>query len=682
MAQRKAAKKTAGEVGVPEEAKQRAAQLRAAIDSYRTLYHQEDESPISPEALDSLKRELSELEAQYPALKTPESPTQKVAGGVRAGLAKVRHEVPQWSLDDAFTESDLRAFDDRVSRTLAKAGNESPVRYDCELKIDGLHIVLTYEKGELKTAATRGDGVIGEDVTHNIRTIKSVPQKLPKPVSLIVEGEVYLTKSGFAKLNKEREKKGEPLFANPRNAAAGSIRQLDPGIAASRPLGVFLYDIDRLGGELPPTQEAELAYIKELGLPVNPKSIVAKDADEVLSFWRSWDEKKRQKEDYQIDGIVIKVNDRAQQELLGYTGKGPRFSIALKFPAEQVTTVVEDIVLQVGRTGTVTPVAQLRPVSVAGTTVARATLHNEDFIKEKDLRIGDTVILQKAGDIIPEIVQVLPEFRTGKEKKWKFPTHTHLCGGDGAIERVPGEARYRCVVPGSFSQLSRALAHFAGKSALDIDGLGRKTVELLMEHELVSAPDDFFDLTRDELLALPGFKEKSVDNLMAALEAGKRVTLDRLLVGLSILHVGEETAYLLAKTFRTVDALRKASETELARVEGIGEIVAHSVFAWFRDEENNALLDRLLPHLSIQEIEAPAGNAPLSGQTVVVTGTLPTLSRDEAEARIRHAGGTPGSSVSKKTAFVVAGENAGSKLAKAEQLGVEVIGEAEFLRRL
>lgn len=681
MAQKKAVKKTA-QKKVPGEAKERAAALRAAIGTYRTLYHQEDESPISPEALDSLKRELSELEAQYPELKAPDSPTQRVAGGVRAGLAKVRHEVPQWSLDDAFTESDLRAFDGRVRRTLAKAGNESQLRYDCELKIDGLHIVLTYENGKLKTAATRGDGVIGEDVTHNIRTIQNVPQKLPKPVSLIVEGEVYLTKSGFAKLNKEREKKGEALFANPRNAAAGSIRQLDPGIAASRPLGVFLYDIDRLDGELPPTQGAELAYMQKLGLPVNPKSIVAEDADEILSFWKSWDEQKRQKEDYQIDGIVIKVNDRGQQELLGYTGKGPRFSIALKFPAEQVTTVVEDIVLQVGRTGTITPVAQMKPVSVAGTTVARATLHNEDFIKEKDLRIGDTVILQKAGDIIPEIVQVLPEFRTGKERKWKFPTHTNLCGGDGAIERVPGEARYRCKVPGSFSQLSRTLAHFAGKSALDIEGLGRKTVELLMEHELVSAPDDFFDLTRDELLALPGFKKKSVDNLMRSLEEGKRVPLDRLLVGLSILHVGEETAYLLAKTFRTMPVLRKAGEAELARIEGIGEVVAHSVSAWFRDKENSALLDRLLPHLSIQEVEAPAANAPLAGQTVVVTGTLPTLSRDEAEARIREAGGTPGSSVSKKTAFVVAGENAGSKLAKAESLGVEVVDEAEFLRRL
>ena len=669
-------------MAVSKEIRERALHLREAIQNYRALYHQEDESPISPEALDSLKRELAELEAAHPELRTPTSPTQTVAGGVRAGLKKVRHAVPQWSLDDAFTEADLRAFDERVRRSLAKAGIEGEPLYDCELKIDGLHIVLTYEKGKLVTAATRGDGVTGENVTHNIRTIRNVPETLAEPVSLIVEGEVYLTRSGFEKLNKERAKSGLPLFANPRNAAAGSIRQMDASIAAARPLGVFLYDIDRTDGALPETQERELAYIKKLGLPVNPKSIVAKDVEGILAFWDSWHGNKREKEDYQIDGIVIKVNGRAQQEALGYTGKGPRFSIALKFPAEQVTTVVEDIVLQVGRTGTVTPVAQLRPVAVAGTTVARATLHNEDFIAQKDIRIGDTVILQKAGDIIPEIVQVLPEFRTGKEKKWKFPKRSPLCGGDGEIERVPGEARHRCKVAGSYTQLSRTLAHFAGKSALDIDGMGKKTVELLMEHELLSSFDDFFTLTRDEVLALPSFKEKSADNLMTALAQSAHVPLDRLLVGLSILHVGEETAFLLAKRFRTMDVLRRASEDELARVEGVGEVVARSVAAWFADDENTAMLGRLLPHLSIQEVEAPAKNAPLAGKSVVVTGTLPTLSRDDAEAMIRAAGGAAAGSVSKKTAFVVAGENAGSKLAKAEELGVDVIDEAEFLRRV
>lgn len=670
-------------MAVPADIQKRAAALRASIANYRALYHERDESPISPEALDSLKHELAELEAQYPELVTADSPTQKVAGAVLPELKKTEHQVPQWSLDDAFTEEDVRAFDERVKRGLQKTlGRAVTPAYDAELKIDGLHIVLTYEKGALAVAATRGDGVVGEDVTHNIRTIRAVPQELPAPLDIIVEGEVYLTRSGFKKLNKEREKARLPLFANPRNAAAGSIRQLDPSIAGARPLGVFLYDIDKLGGApVPATQAEELAFMASLGLPVNPESIQAKTVEDILAYWKRWNGKAREKADYQIDGIVIKVNEREYQEALGYTGKGPRFSIAFKFPPEQVTTVVEDIVLQIGRTGVVTPVAHLKPVAVAGTTVARATLHNEDFIKEKDIRIGDTVILQKAGDIIPEIVQVLPEFRTGKEKKWKFPTHSPLCGGDGRIERVPGMAARRCAVRGSYGEQSRKLAHFAGKPALDIEGMGKKTVELLMEHELVSTFDEFFELTRDELLALPGFKEKSVDNLLAAIEAGKRVPLDRLLTGLSILHVGEETAYLLATTFGTLEKIQKASEEELAAVNGIGEVVAHETAAWFRDRENKALLKRLLPHLSIQRVAAPAGG-PLSGQTVVVTGTLEGFSREEAEAAVRRAGGSVSGSVSSKTSFVVAGENAGSKQAKAEQLGVPVLSEAEFRRRI
>ncbi|HEX8591590.1 MAG TPA: NAD-dependent DNA ligase LigA, partial [Candidatus Paceibacterota bacterium] len=463
-------------MAVSKDVHARAAQLRDAIGKYRTLYHEKDESPISPEALDSLKRELAELEAAHPELKKPSSPTQTIAGATLPILKKVRHQVPQWSLDDAFTEADLYAWTERVERLLEKAlGRKVAPTYVCELKIDGLHIVLTYEKGKLVTAATRGDGVVGEDVTHNVRTIKSVPETLTNTIDLVVEGEVYLEKAGFAALNKARKKAGLPLFANPRNAAAGSIRQLDPEIARTRPLGIALYDIDAMSGGLPESQEEELALIARLGLPVNPRERVAKNADDILAFWKMWQSNKRERENYQIDGIVVKVNERAYQEALGYTGKGPRFSIALKFPAEQVTTVIEDVVLQVGRTGKITPVAQLRPVAAAGTTVARATLHNEDFIKEKDIRIGDTVILQKAGDIIPEIVQVLPEFRTGKEKVWRFPKTSPLCGGDGSIERVPGEAAHRCKTRGSFNELVRTLAHFTGKSALDIDGLGPKT---------------------------------------------------------------------------------------------------------------------------------------------------------------------------------------------------------------
>ncbi|MBU0750121.1 NAD-dependent DNA ligase LigA, partial [Patescibacteria group bacterium] len=569
-----------------------------------------------------------------------------------------------------------------IQRMLEKQGAvKGAPTYTAELKIDGLHVILTYKKGKLVTAATRGDGKVGENVTTTVSTIKSIPQTLTRPVDIIVEGEIYMTRSGLKKLNHEREKNGEQLFANPRNAAAGSIRQLDPTVTAARPLGVFLYDIDGYGERMPATQRDELSLLTELGFPVNTNVITTNSIEEILSFWKKWQGNARDKEDYLIDGIVIKVDDTALQEQLGYTGKGPRFAVAFKFPAEQVTTVIEDIGLQIGRTGVVTPVAHLRPVSVAGSTVARATLHNEDFITEKDIRIGDTVILQKAGDVIPEIVQVLTEFRTGKEKKWTFPNHSHLCGGSGAIERVPGQAAHRCAERGSFAEQSRKLAHFTGKSALDIEGLGAQTVVLLMEQGLVSEFDDYFDLTRDELLALPGFKEKSVDNLMRAIEEKKTVPLNRLLVGLSILHVGEETALLLAQELGTLAALQNATEETLANIKGVGEVVARSIVAWFRDSENVALMERLTKHLSIQRVEAVAGG-PLKGMTVVVTGTLPTYSRDEAEELVRKAGGSVAGSVSKKTSFVLAGENAGSKRAKAEELGVPLLTEQEFQDRL
>lgn len=668
-------------MAIPKGTKARVAKLRETIQKYRVLQHEKDESPISPEALDSLKHELAELEARYPSLRDKDAPTQKVAGAVMADLKKVPHAVPQWSLDDAFTEEELRAFDEKVHRVLEKGGVKDKATYDVELKIDGLHIVLTYVAGKLITAATRGDGVIGEDVTHNVRTIRSVPETLPRAIDLVVEGEVYMTRSGLAKLNKEREKAGQPLFANPRNAAAGSLRQLDPNVAAARPLGVFLYDIDTSSEPLPTTQTGELDYLKELGLPVNPHHIHASSLEQVLTYWAAWQGTRRDEEDYQLDGVVLKVDERTQQEALGYTGKGPRFSIALKFPAEQVTTIVEDITLQIGRTGVLTPVAHLSPVAVAGTVVARATLHNEDFITEKDIRIGDTVILQKAGDIIPEVVQVLTEFRGGKEKKWKFPTHSPLCGGDGSIERVPGQSAMRCVVGGSFPERMRKLAHFAGKAALDIEGLGAKTVQLLMEHELVSDFDDFFDLTYDEVLELPSFKETSARNLIDAIAKGKKQPLNRVLVGLSILHVGEETATLLAQEFGTIEKLRTTTEDDLARVKGIGDIVARTVTEWFTDKQNEAMLARLLKHLTISRVAKVEGG-PLMGQTVVVTGTLPTLSREEAEELVKKAGGSVTGSVSRKTSFVLAGESPGSKLAKAKELGVPVLTEAQFLKRV
>lgn len=670
-------------MAVPEEITERAQKLRAAITTYRTLQHEQDESPISPEALDSLKHELAQLEALYPELITPDSPTQKVAGGILPGLGKVRHAVPQWSLDDAFDEAEVRAFDERVKRGLEKAlGAPVPVTYTCELKIDGLHIILTYEQGVFVRAATRGDGIVGEEVTHTVRTIQGVPERLTRAIDFVVEGEVFMTRSGLTALNRAQEAAGKAPFANPRNAAAGSLRQLDASVAAQRPLALTLYDIDAMSEPFPDTQHKELECISSLGLPTNPHTLVTDSVADIMAFWKRWQGKARDREDYQIDGIVIKVNDRGYQELLGHTGKGPRYAIAFKFPAEQVTTVIEDITLQVGRTGVLTPVAHLVPVAVAGSVVARATLHNEDFIQEKDIRIGDTVILQKAGDIIPEIVQVLPEFRTGKEKRWTFPTHSALCGGDGRVERVPGEAKHRCVVSGSFAQQTRMLAHFAGKSALDIEGLGIKTVTLLMEHELVSNIDEFFELTRDELLALPGFKEKSADNLLAALREKRQVPFARVLVGLSIPHVGEETAYLLASEFGTLNTLQKASIERLLAIEGIGETMAQEIRAWFENPVHREMLERLMKHLSIEPAETVPSRGPLVGQTVVVTGTLPLLSRDEAEALVRSAGGSVANSVSRKTSFVLLGENPGSKYEKALTLGIPTLSEAEFRKRL
>lgn len=661
---------------VPEEARDRAERLRAAITKYRTLQHEKDASPISAEALDSLKYELSELEGKYSELVTPDSPTQVVAGAPLPFLKKVRHAVPQWSFNDAFTEDDIRAFDERVR----KVSGAAPT-YALELKIDGLKIVLTYEKGELTTAATRGDGVIGEDVTHNIRTIASVPMRLKRPVDLVAEGEVYFTRSGFAKLNDLREKQGESLFANPRNAAAGSIRQLDPAIAAARPLGVFLYDVAATSESFPQTQSEELAYLAALGLPVNPEHAHADSTKEVFAYWKTWQGSAREKVDYQIDGIVLKVESQSAQQTLGYTGKAPRFAIAYKFPPEQVQTILEDITLQVGRTGKLTPVAHLRSVAVAGTVVARATLHNEDFIAEKDIRIGDTVILQKAGDIIPEVVSVVSELRPRGAKSWKFPTHSTLCGGAGEIERVPGEAAHRCKVAGSFEQQSRKLAYFAGKSALDISGMGKETVRTLMEHDLVSDFDDLFELTKDELLALEGFEETKAAKLIKAISVAKEVSLDRLLIGLGIPHVGEETAFLLATHFHTLAALRAASEDALASISGIGPIIGRAVAAWFQDADNRALLVRLEKHLKIKKVVAPA-HGPLTGQVVVVTGTLQTLSRDEAEVLVRRAGGKVAASVSSKTSFVLAGENPGSKFDTAKELDISILTEAAFFKRL
>ena len=662
---------------IPKDIAARAAQLRDAIHHYRTEYHVYDREPISPEALDSLKRELSELEAKYPELVTPDSPTQRVAGAALPKFQKVPHKVPQWSLSDAFSEDDMREFDARVKRFLKEYAIEDAPEYICELKIDGLKIVLTYENGSLKTAATRGDGKIGEDVTMNVRTIESVPLTVSEKSTFVVEGEVWLGEKELERINKERAAHNEPPFANPRNAAAGSLRQLDPRIAAARKLDVFLYDLAAYEGTFPETQDAELAHLKSLGFKINPHFKVCATIDEVIAYWRQW-QGKHAKQDYWIDGVVVKVRAKYMQDAIGFTGKGPRWAIAFKFPTEQATTVVEDITLQVGRTGVITPVAELRPVSILGTTVSRATLHNEDEIRRLDVRIGDTVILEKAGDVIPDIKSVLTELRPKNTKPYVFPP---LMEGIGEIYRPEGEVAWRARNPKNAIQQMRRIAYFASKANFDIAHCGPKTVQALMDAGLVAHPSDLFSLTAGDIYVLEGFGEKSAQELVAAIAARRTVSLPRFISALAIPSIGEETAHTLAKTFGTFDAVLKASEDELIAIHDIGPETVAAVLTWKQDAAAQHELAKLRTFVTPGAFTAPQAGV-FDGMHIVVTGTLPTLSRDDAEALIRKHGGTPASSVSKKTSFVLAGESAGSKLTKAQELGTPVIDEVEFLTRI
>lgn len=665
---------------IPKEIIERLEKLKKTIEHHRYMYHVEDKSLISEEALDSLKYELSQIEKQYPQLLTPDSPSQRISGEPLKAFKKIIHKVPQWSFNDAFTEEDIRDFDERIKKFLIKEiGLKISPTYTCELKIDGLKVVLEYVNGVLVSAATRGDGKVGEDVTENIKTIESIPLSLSKKINIIVEGEIWISKEQFEFLNKQREKNGEELYANPRNVAAGTIRQLDPRIVAERKLNSFIYDIAQIEGSSPETQIDELNLLKNLGFKVNPHMKVCKNIEEVINFWKEWQEKNT-KQTYQIDGIVIKVSEKQYQDSLGYTGKAPRFAIAFKFPAEQVTTIVEDILFQVGRTGVITPVAQLRPVSVAGSTVARATLHNEDEIKRLDIRIGDTVILQKAGDVIPDIVSVLKEMRTGKEKTFVWPKTIPACGGDGSIERIPGQAAWRCVNKNSFEQQKRKFHHFVSKKALNIVKLGPKIIDVLLLENLITEYADIFRLKKGDLLLLPRFAEKSVDNLLSSIDEARKTTLPRFLVGLSIPQVGEETAYDLAKHFKSLENIEKASFEVLEKIEGIGPIVGKSIVDFFSSKDNKKIVSNLLKYVEVETFKSVNNNLKLSGKTFVLTGTLESMSRDEAKEKIKSFGGKTSESISKETDFLVAGESSGSKYKKAQELGVPILSEEDFFK--
>ena len=675
-----------------EEAKKRYETLIKEINRHADLYYNKDAPEVSDEVYDSLVKAANDLgrrfsfEIEDERFNVQENSAEKeVLGEASQLFKKVTHEKPQYSLENVFDFKELQGWRQRTEKRIEDeiSGDRSgedvfsfSLSYLVEHKIDGLKIVLTYKRGRLVLAATRGNGKVGEDVTQNVREIPDVPQKLSRDVDIVVVGEVLITKKEFERINSERQKSGKELFANVRNVAAGTLRQIDSKAVKERKLSTFIYDIDDYF-EIPGTQKEELELLESLGFSVNQNYRLCKDIKEVQGFYEEQVDR-RSKLPYEIDGIVIKINEQDSYYLLGETAKAPRFGVAYKFPAEQVTTVIEDIALQVGRTGVLTPVAHLKPVFVGGATVSRATLHNEDFIKELDLRIGDTVVLQRAGDVIPEVVSVLTNFRTGKEKVWSFPKHVALCGGDGSVERVPGEAAWRCKHKGSRPQVERQFEHFVGKHAFDIDGLGKEQVKVFLDAGLVSDYADIFSLTKGDLLSLPRFAEKSADNLIASIERAKNVPFARFLIGLSIQHVGEETAIDIAKHFGTLEKLRESSLEELTAIEGVGEVVAESVYNWFRDAENKKLLERLLEHVRIQKTEQKAFSSRLSGKTFVLTGTLPTLSRDEAKEIIRANGGSVSSSVSKKTDYVVAGEEAGTKLDEAKKLGVKVLSEEQF----
>ncbi len=661
------------------EAKKRLENLKETLEKHRHLYHVLDKPEISDEAYDSLMKELISIEQDYPELITSDSPSQRVGGEPLKEFNKIKHAFQQWSFDDVFDFEELKKWEEKIKNFIKKGGvEEEKLEYCCELKIDGLKIILTYSNGVLINGATRGDGIVGEDVTSNIKTIKSIPLTLSKKIDLIAVGEAWMGKKTLEMINKEREKNGEPVFANTRNLSAGSIRQLDPKITSSRNLDSFLYDIDQVSKDKPDTQYGEIKLLSSLGFKTNTFTRVFEKIEDIQKFYEEWT-KKRHDLEYELDGIVIKINSVKIQNALGYTGKSPRWGVAYKFPAEQVTTIVEDIVLQVGRTGVVTPVAHLKPVVVAGSTVSRATLHNEDEIKRLDVRIGDTVILQKAGDVIPDIVSVVKELRSKNSKPYIFPTHVPACGGDGSIERIEGEAAWRCVYKDSYEQLKRRFYYFVSKKCFNIDGLGPKIIDLLLENNLISTFDDIFTLKRGDLLSLPRFAEKSVDNLLISIEKSRNITLPRFLASLSISQVGEETAYDLAKSFSSIEKIQEAKYEEIESIYGVGPIVAKSVFNWFKEKDNKILIKNLLKYVKIEDNNSlNIKNNKFDGKTFVFTGTM-KMDRIKAQERVRELGGEVSSSVSKNTTFVVAGENAGSKLDKAKELNVQIIDESKFL---
>jgi DNA ligase (NAD+) len=667
-----------------KKAASRIKELTALIHHHDFRYYVLDDPEISDSAYDQQMRELEALEKSYPDLRLSDSPTQRVGGKVVGDFQKSKHRVPMLSLANALSEEEFQAFDERVHRMLER-GPGAPVDYFSELKFDGLSVNLTYERGTLTRAATRGDGETGEDVTANIRTIRSIPLRLhtqKAPELLEVRGEILLPIADFEKLNQDQARKGLKLFANPRNAAAGSLRQLDPAITASRPLTGFFYGLGFAEGLQVDSMSSYEELLEQWGFAVGKHRRVCHSAREVIDFYRSI-EAQREQLAFEIDGIVVKLNQLQEIDLAGYVSRSPRGMIAFKYPPRQETTTIEDITVQVGRTGALTPVAHVSPVLLGGATIRRATLHNQDEIDRKDIRIGDRVLIQRAGDVIPEVVKVVTDVRTGKEKKFKLPTQCPVCHTD--VEIKEGEAILRCPNRRCRAQLSERIRHFVSLDALNVEGLGERIVDILVEEKLVSEYADVFKLTEAQLLELEGFAEKSSQKLIAHLENAKTPELARLIYGLGIRHVGERTAKTLANHFGSLERIAQASPEELEEVNEIGPEVAKSVHQWFTDKDCQAELQALL---KLIEPKAPirsggaTGAGKLVGKIFVVTGTLPTLSRSDATRLIEEHGGRVSGSVSKKTNFLLAGAEAGSKLDKATELGVTVIDETGLFQLL
>lgn len=682
---------------VKQEAKERVEKLKGLINYHRYKYHVLDNPEISDSAFDTLKNELEELELKFPDLVTPDSPTQRVGGEALDKFKKVGHLVPMLSLNDAFGEQELRDWEVRIKKLAPSA----KLDYFCELKMDGLAVSLIFEKGVFFRGATRGDGKIGEDVSQNLKTIEAIPLRLRQPeeselkkagfgsaqikkiISAVkngkieVRGEAIMTKKVFEELNHLYKKEGKSLLANPRNGAAGSIRQLDSKITASRKLDCYIYQVVTDFDQETHAQEHELA--KLIGFKTIPENKYCKNLEEVIKFHEHWAEN-RGKLAFECDGVVVVVNDNNLHKKLGVVGKAPRWMIAYKFSGKEATTIVEDIIVNVGRTGTLTPVAVLKAVAVGGVTITHATLHNMDEIKRLGVKIGDTVIVRRAGDVIPDIVSVVKKLRTGKEKEFYMPHRCPMCGGK--VERIGGEVAYRCANRNCFAVNRRHLMHFVSKGAMNIEGLGEKIIDQLMKEGLIRNAADIYRLEEGDLVPLERFAEKSAQNLIESIEQARRVPLARFLNALGILHVGEETAIDLANHFGSIQNLKNASLDRINSISNIGEVVARSIWQWFNDERNKKLLASLLKYVKVENPKVVPKKQTLKGKIVVLTGELEGLTREQAKQAVREHGGDIASSVSKNTDLVVAGANPGTKYDKAKGLGVKIIVEKEFLRMI